>query len=95
MLADNFVKNDVFNVHMQRIDQRFEAQEKLANKTVERMAAIMDKYLAKHDAIAAGIEGDLKAITARLDTQQTKFGWYLTVFGIVLTVVIAAIQFWK
>ncbi len=94
-MTDDFVKNDVFNVHMQRIDQRFEAQEKLVNKTIERMEAVMDKYLAKHDAIAASIEGDLKAITARLDAQQTKFGWYLTLFGIVITVVIAAIQFWK
>ena len=94
-MAGNFVKDEVFNVHMQRIDQRFEAQEKLANKTIERMEAIVDKYLAKHDAIAANIEGDLKAITARLDTQQTKFGWYLTVFGIVITVAVAAIQFWK
>ena len=94
-MTDDFVKNDVFNVHMQRIDQRFEAQEKLVNKTIERMEAVMDKYLAKHDAIAASIEGDLKAITARLDAQQTKFGWYLTLFGIVITVVITAIQFWK
>ena len=94
-MADDFVKNDVFNVHMQRIDQRFEAQEKLVNKTIERMEAVVDKYLAKHDAIAASIEGNLKAIIARLDTQQAKFGWYLTAFGIAITVVIAVIQFWK
>ena len=59
------------------------------------MEAVVDKYLAKHDAIAASIEGDLKAITARLDTQQAKFSWYLSAFGIAITVVIAAIQFRK
>ena len=41
------------------------------------------------------VKGDIKAIIARLDTQQTKFGWYLTLFGLVITVVVAAIQFWK
>ncbi len=41
------------------------------------------------------IKGDVKALNARVDTQQTKFGWYLTIFGIVITVVIAAIQLWK
>lgn len=41
------------------------------------------------------IRGDVKALTARLDTQQTKFGWLLTVFGLVITVTVAVIQFWK
>ena len=41
------------------------------------------------------IKGNVKALSARVDTQQTKFGWYLTIFGLIITVVIAAIQFLK
>ena len=55
----------------------------------------IDKNLAQYETIASHIEGDIKAMNARLDTQQTKFGWYLTIFGLVITVVIAAIQLWK
>ncbi|MBQ9526240.1 MAG: hypothetical protein IJR68_01405 [Fretibacterium sp.] len=43
----------------------------------------------------AEVKGDIKAINARLDTQQTKFGWYLTLFGLIIAVVVAAIQFWR
>ena len=55
----------------------------------------IDKNLAQYEAIASEMRGDIKAINARLDTQQTKFGWYLTLFGLVITVVVAAIQLWK
>ncbi len=41
------------------------------------------------------LRGDIRVINARLDTQQTKFGWYLAVFGLVITVAVAAIQLWK
>lgn len=71
---------------------------------VKVMSERSDKNLAEYKAIAsdiqgdsntknARVEGDIKAINARLDAQQTKFGWTLTVFGIIITVVIAAIQF--
>ena len=41
------------------------------------------------------LRGDIRVINARLDTQQTKFGWYLAIFGLIITVVVTAIQWWK
>ena len=55
----------------------------------------IDKNLAQYEAIANEMRGDIKAMNARLDTQQTRFGWYLTIFGLIITVVVATIQMWK
>ena len=41
------------------------------------------------------LRSDIRVINARLETQQTKFGWYLTIFGLIITVAVAAIQLWK
>ena len=43
----------------------------------------------------SGLKGDVKAISTGIDTQRIKIGWYLTVFGIAVTIAISAIQLWK
>ena len=75
------------NEHIRHVEERIGHVEKnldKLNEKVERMQGDISELKASD-----------KALTARLDTQQTKFGWSLTVFGIIITVVIAAIQLWK
>ena len=70
---------------------------------IERMEAISEKNLAKHDAIAAEMranisemKGDLKAMNARLDTIENKFSWNLAWVGIIIGLALAIVQhFWK
>ena len=70
---------------------------------IERMEAISEKNLAKHDAIAAEMrssisemKGDLKAMNARLDTIENKFSWNLAWLGIIIGLVLAIVQhIWK
>ena len=70
------------------MDERFERKFDILDERIE-------KNHAQYEAIASEMKGDIKSINAHLDTQQTKFGWYLTIFGLIITVAVAAIQFWK
>ena len=101
-MNEEFVRKDVFEANMRRIDQHFDATERLVNNTVERMEAIIDRNLAKHDAVAAEMRGDIRALNTRIDSMEGKLSQSITitsvivtVFGIIITIVIAAIQFWK
>ena len=84
-MADEFVRRDIFDLYM------------------GRMEAIMEKNLAKHDAIAADkkadvaeLKGDVKAMNARLDTLQNKFSWNLAWLGVIIGLVLAVVQhLWK
>lgn len=98
-MPEDFVRKDIFDLNVNRVDHRFEMMEKLVNAAVERMEAIIEKNLAKHDAIASEmrievseIKGDVRAINARLDTLQNKFSWNLAWVGIVIGIVLAVIQ---
>ena len=73
---------------------------------VKALGERSDKHLAGYKAIVSEIrselkgdivemKGDIKAISARLDAQQMRLGWHLTIFGIVIAVVVAAIQLWR
>ena len=80
------------------MDEHFERKFDVLNERIGRVEK--DLKTTRGDtvslkAIASEMRGDIKALNARLDTQQTKFGWYLTIFGLVITVIVAAIQFWK
>ena len=107
--ANEKVSDIRFEYMREMMDEQFKRLEAVVEKNLARQEAIaadikgemkamnerIEKNLAQYEAAAGNIEGEMKAISARVDTQQTKFGWYLTVFGIIITVVIAAIQFWK
>ena len=67
-------------------------------KNMDRMEKSLDRLGDRTERLQndmSDLKGGVRALAARLDTQQTKFGWYLTIFGLVITVVVAAIQFWK
>ncbi|MBQ7262184.1 MAG: hypothetical protein IJR14_00540 [Synergistaceae bacterium] len=38
------------------------------------------------------VRGDVKALSSRVDALQTKFGWYLTLFGVAIAAVLAIAQ---
>ena len=69
------------------INDRLGHVEKNLDKLNERVERMQDDI--------SELKANDTALTARLDTQQTKFGWYLTVFGLIITVAVAAIQLWK
>ena len=71
---------------------------KVINDRLGHVEKNLDKLNEKFERMQDDIselKANDKALTARLDTQQTKFGWYLTVFGLIITVAVAAIQLWK
>ena len=71
---------------------------KAINERISHVEKNMDKLNEKFEKMQGDIselKGNEKALTARLDTQQTKFGWYLTLFGLIITVVVATIQLLK
>ena len=106
-MAEEFVKKDVCEANIRRMDQRFDATETLINNTVERMEAIMERNLAKHENIAerlekkfdilnTRLEGRFDTMNARFDTLQNKFSWNLAWVGIIMGLVLAIVQhFWK
>ncbi len=61
------------------------------NKRVERLENDVDGV--KTDI--RNLQGDVRAINAGIDAQRIKIGWYLAAFGIAVTIVIAAISFWR
>ena len=65
---------------------------------VERLNAIEEKNLAKHNVIAAEMrakisemEGDIKAMRASLSSMESKFTWNLALFGIFIAVVLVIV----
>ena len=109
-MAEDFVRKDLFEMNNRRVDHRFDMVEKLVNGTVERMEAIMEKNLAKYDAIASEmraqnsemraqiseIKGDVKALSASFSTLQSRFAWNLAWVGIIMGLVLTVVQrLWK
>ena len=95
LMMSRFDKQEtILTSFAEKVEQRFNTVEnsiKDVRKDIDSLYGHVNKL---YDAVG-GMQGDIKAINARLDTQQTKFGWYLTIFGLIITVVIAAIQLWK
>ena len=67
-------------------------------KNIDRMGKDIDRLNERIEGIKENIgeaRGEVKAVGARLDAHETKFGWYLAAFGLIITVVVAAIQYMK
>ncbi|MBQ9564133.1 MAG: hypothetical protein IJU98_00965, partial [Synergistaceae bacterium] len=60
----------------------------LRGKLEDEMIGLRGEY--KEDV--RELRSDIRVINAKLETLQTKFGWYMAMFGIVITVSVAAIQ---
>ncbi len=110
MAMNEYVRKDVFAARMDRMEallaqtlaeirlDNVKLRSELKDEMKSRHAELKDDIKAVQGELKEDINelrGDIRVINARLDTQQTKFGWYLAVFGLVITVAVAAIQLWK
>ena len=59
---------------------------------MDRMEAIMDRNLAKHEIIAERLSGKIDTLNARLDTLQGRFAWNLAWVAIVMSLALTIIQ---
>ena len=77
----------VMNERIGRVEERIGHIEKSIDKFNGKVEKLQDDV--------SELKANDKALAARLDTQQMKFGWYLTIFGLIITVAVAAVQLWK
>ena len=106
-MANEFVRRDVFDVTMSRmealIDRSLAKQEALAsrmreetNSAISKMQKDISDMRGDIKAEVSGLKGDVKAMNARLDTLQNKFSWNLAWFGVIIGLVLAVVQhLWK
>lgn len=83
----------------QKIDLCISSMEKLFDEKIDKMQAIMEKNLAEFKAVASemkadfnDLRGNVKAIEAKVDSLQMKFGWYLMLFGVGVSALIFLAQ---
>ena len=90
------VSKETFNAHMQRIDQRFESQDKLIVERLDKMQAVFERTQAQMERAQeqfirtiensfAELKGEVKAMNARLDTMQQQYSWKIGWLGTVFT----------
>ena len=93
---EEYVSQGVFDAHMQRIDQRFEASEKLFAERFEafeklfaerfdKMQSVMEKHQAVMEKKFEELRGDVKGLSARLDTIQQQYSWKIGWLGTLFT----------
>ena len=94
--ANEYVSRDTFDAHIQRIDQRFESQDKLIVERLDKMQAVFEKAQAQMERTQAQfirtiensfaeLKGEVKAMNARLDTMQQQYSWKIGWLGTVFT----------
>ena len=64
-----YVSKDTFDAHMQRIDQRFEAQDKLIVERLDKMQAVFEKTQAQMERTHAQME----RTQAQMEQSQAHF----------------------
>ena len=79
------VSKETFNAHMQRIDQRFEAQDKLFAERLDKMQAVFERTQLQIEKSFAELNGAVNAMNARLDTIQQQYSWKIGRLGTVFT----------
>ena len=79
------VSKETFNAHMQRIDQRFEAQDKLFAERLDKMQAVFERTQTQIEKSFAELNGAVNAMNARLDTIQQQYSWKIGWLGTVFT----------
>lgn len=83
----------------ERTEERHASLEKMIDVKLSRMEALIDRSISENRAMVSDIraelndvKGDVKAIDARLSAFETKFGWYLMLFGAGITIALALLQ---
>ena len=62
-----------------------------AGVTEHRLSDVTDSVSVLRETVN-DLKGDVKALSAKIETMQSKVGWYISLLGIGLTVVIAVVQ---
>ncbi|MBQ4401285.1 MAG: hypothetical protein II832_03880 [Synergistaceae bacterium] len=73
-----YVTQEVFDAHMERIDQRFDSQDKLTAERLARMQAELGQSMER-------LVGVVNTMNARLDTIQQQYSWKIGWLGTVFT----------
>ena len=83
----------------ERNEERLASMEKLIDSKLTVMQLMMEKNLAQYQAAASDLRaeindlrGDVKAQGAQLNTLQSKIGYYITILGIGVSVVLVLFQ---
>ena len=66
----DYVRRDVFDAHMQRIDQRFDSLEKRMDERFDAMRIFMEKTLTEMKADNARVLNEMKADNAQLRSEM-------------------------
>ena len=86
---NKYVQQEVFDAHMQRIDQRFESADKLFVERLDKLQAVMQALMEKNQAVMETkfeeLRGDVKAMSSRLDTIQQQYSWKIGWLGTLFT----------
>ena len=131
MPEPDFIRKDVFDIHVKGLQDRDDADARVSDARFDRIEALLERNIIEQRTFmreingrvgrveedvrnikkdmkelrqevketredVSEIKGDLKATNARIDALQVTFGWYLTLFGIAITVVLTIVQrFWR
>ena len=81
----------ITDIRISAIKEMLEQNKEMLAKHTENVQAIMEKNIAEHKAIAAHnsaeiseIRGEVNALSAKVDSIQVKFGWYLALFTVLI-----------
>ncbi len=81
------------------LDERIEKMQAINDRNFARYEALVSDLRSEMRSEASDLRtemndlrGDLKALSAEVKAIQMKFGWYLTLFGVGISVVLALFQ---
>ena len=110
LTTPEYVTKSEIDLRMGFSDQKTEilisSMKEVLDERLEKMQAVIEKNLAKHEAIASDmraeingmraeisdIRGDIKALAAQVNTTQSKMGWYITLLGVGVSLALGLFQ---
>ncbi|MBQ9526860.1 MAG: hypothetical protein IJR68_04550 [Fretibacterium sp.] len=84
-MADEFVRQDVFDANMRRM-------EALMDRNLTKHESIAERLERKFDMLNTRLDGKFDTMNARIDALQNKFAWNIAWVGIVIAIVLAITQ---
>ena len=99
-IDDRITFNEHVNdVKISAIKDMLEQNRAMLEQNTATIKAIVEKNIAEHKSIASKmsaeiseIRGDVKALSAKVDSIQIKFGWAITGLGIGITILLFLFQ---
>ena len=87
-MSEEFVRKDVFDANMQRI-------EALMEKNLAKQEAIATEIKGDIKALSNRLDGKIETLSSRIDSLQHQRYWDIAWFAIAVTSVVAIIQYIK